>query len=97
MFTAACTYIGVRGIRDFPFSIIVEACMYQVRQPRHIAEPVFMILQSPNYFNIISLVIDLLMLRFIKKIVAPVANVLVIGPLSQSLQNDVAVVGGNHK
>ena len=81
---------------DFPFSIIVEACTYQVRQPRHIAKPAVMVLQSPNYFNIISLVIDVLMLRFIKNIVAPVANVLVIGPLNQSLQNDVAVVGGNH-
>ena len=78
-----------------PYSVLVEGCAYQVRQPRHIYKPVIMVLQSPNYCNIISLFIDVLMLRFIKKIVAPSANVLIIGPFSQSLQHDLAVIGGN--
>ena len=64
--------------------------------------PVFLNISFHFYFNSVFLKQLILHLqphrwRFIKNIVAPVANVLVIGPLSQSLQNDVAVVEGNHK
>ncbi len=59
--TLICTYIATNELLDVPYGIIVEACS---RTNRLVSKPRVLVLQSPNYFNISSLIIDLLMLRY---------------------------------
>jgi len=68
---AVSSYIVVCQVLDVPYGILVEACMWQTREPREIPGSRVLVLQSPNYFNLSALVIDLLMLRFLKKNIQP--------------------------
>ena len=57
---------------------IYHTCL-QEREPRKIRKPKILILQLPNLYNLTSLAVDVLMLRFLKKNVLPSANVLTLG------------------
>jgi hypothetical protein len=52
---------------------VIEACSRGDREPREISKIRRMILQSPSYFNFVSILIDLMMLRFLKKTLLPMS------------------------
>ena len=71
LFAAISLYFVVSGLLDMPVAMVVEACAWREREPRVISKIKVIILQSPNYYNFGSIIVDLMMLRFLKKTLHP--------------------------
>jgi hypothetical protein len=71
LFTAISLYLVVSGLLDIPVAMVVEACAWREREPRVISKIKLIILQTPNYYNFGSIIVDLMMLRFLKKTLHP--------------------------
>ena len=65
-------YASINQVLDQPFALYIEACLTSVRPPRVIPKPIILILQMPNVFNVVSLVVDLSLLKFLKSVVRTV-------------------------
>jgi hypothetical protein len=63
-------YIGINTVADTPFSFMIETCANTKRNVSHFK---LLTLQFPNNFNVLSLILDLLMIRHVRKSVAPQA------------------------
>jgi hypothetical protein len=61
-------YIGISSATNAPFSFTVETC---TRTKRHISTLNELALQVPSFFNILSLMVDLRLLKFVRKSVTP--------------------------
>ena len=79
VFTAAIatfflSYVIVISILDLPFSVPTEVCTQTTREANEI-RPVpivsVLVMQLPNLFNILSLITDLWLVRFLRKNVLP--------------------------
>ena len=88
LFSFISVYIFVNEIMDVPYAIMVEACNWRDREPRFINKPRFFVLQIPNYYNIASIVIDVLMLTFLKKTLYPASSVNLIQLRSNQNENE---------
>ena len=86
---AVSGYIGICQVLDVPYGVLVEACLWELREPREISRSRVIVLQSPNYFNIAALVTDLLMLRFLKKSIQPTVSIGTIHVATAGDHNDV--------
>ena len=68
------SYVIVNSILDLPFSFPVEECTRTTREANEI-RPVpivsVLVMQLPNLFNILSLITDLWLVRFLHKNVLP--------------------------
>jgi hypothetical protein len=71
LFSAISLYFVVSGLLDMPVAMVVEACAWREREPRVISKIKLIILQSPNYYNFGSIIVDLMMLSFLKKTLHP--------------------------
>jgi hypothetical protein len=57
---------------DIPFSFIIEACAKRNEDGRFdVSVPNIVVLQVPNICNIISLTVDLFLVRFLRKTIIP--------------------------
>ncbi len=56
---------------DIPYTFAIESCMFHIREPRQVQNWIPLVLQSGNFFNISSLIVDLCMVRFIRHRVLP--------------------------
>ncbi len=74
LFSAISLYFVTSELLDLPFALVIEACSRGDREPREISKIRRMILQSPNYFNFGSILIDLMMFRFLKKTLLPTST-----------------------
>jgi hypothetical protein len=61
-------YIGISSATNAPFSFTVETC---AKTKRDISTLNVLALQVPNFFNILSLMVDLRLLKFVRKSVTP--------------------------
>ena len=75
LYCLICGYMAINELLDVPYSLVIEGCAWHLREPRVISTPRVLILQSANYYNVASLLIDLLMLRFLKQKIKPTVNV----------------------
>ena len=80
---AFLAYVTLNTINDVPFALYIEVCYAKVGDPRPVPKPAIMILQVPNLFNLISLLVDLSLLKFLKSVVQSSVNVL---KIEQSLE-----------
>ena len=79
LFTAAIatlllSYVIVNSILDVPFSVLVEECTRLSREGsdvRLVTMVSVLVMQLPNLFNILSLITDLWLVRFLRKNVLP--------------------------
>ena len=62
----------VHALLDLPFVYFVDTCANRDFRPKSIFSSV--ILQIPNCCNILTLIIDLQMIRFLKKVIIPPKN-----------------------
>ena len=62
-------------IMDVPYSLFADSCMNPNQEPRMQSRPALFVINSPNFFNIFSLITDLRMLRFLKQTILPASNI----------------------
>ena len=73
---AAVLWWTIHIMLDVPYAIIVETCFYRTRDPRTLPVSKRIALNFPFLFNIVSLLMDILMLRFLKKTILPTSQTL---------------------
>ena len=66
---------------DIPYSVIVESCLRPEGPLRPMSIANAAALQTPNMLNIISLIVDLMLVLFLRKNSLPVSN-LTLGTIS---------------
>jgi hypothetical protein len=47
LLSAFLVYIVVNDIMDWPYALYVEACAYELREPRNVPKPTILFLQVP--------------------------------------------------
>ena len=68
-------FISINIWMDIPIAMIIEACASSpVRLPQHVGIPNNMATRSIAIFNFLSLIMDGLLVKFIKKTILPTAN-----------------------
>ena len=60
------TYYGLNAMFGMPIAFFVETCAFPNEEPRFLSRLHLFVLQMPNFFNVLSLITDLKMLRFLK-------------------------------
>ena len=68
------TYFVSKSMLDIPFSFFTEACAYPEKEPRSYSFFNNIVLQMPNLFSIISLMVDMKIILFLKRIILPTNN-----------------------
>ena len=63
----SAVFIGVNVALDIPYTLYVEACRVNDRDPRNVSSTNLIALRTGVFFNVASVVVDCLMVRFIKK------------------------------
>ena len=59
---------------DIPYSILVESCFSQAREPRPLTLKGRVVLNYPYIFILVSLTLDVLLLRFLQKTILPTSG-----------------------
>jgi hypothetical protein len=65
------TYFGLNAIWNISFSYFVEVCAYPDQTPRPYSTLNGVVLQMPITFALISLMVDMQMIQFLKKTILP--------------------------
>jgi len=65
------TYFGLNAAWNISFSYFVEVCAYPDQTPRPYSTLNGVVLQMPNIFALISLMVDMQMIQFLKKTIMP--------------------------
>ena len=60
-------FMAFLTIKDIPYSFIIEFCARPVDQVRPLAKAYLLAIQVPNILNFVSLVVDLNLVRFLRK------------------------------
>jgi hypothetical protein len=79
---------------DIPYTFYVESCMIAERTPRSVPMVNVIALRSGIFFNVTSVIVDILMLKFIKKTILAINS----GPseasgLAIEEQNNCSIAG----
>jgi hypothetical protein len=69
IFNVICMAINIR--LDVPIAILTEGCASHIREPRRISVPNMILILVINVYNITSLIVDILVLAFLKKKILP--------------------------
>jgi hypothetical protein len=64
---ATATFFGFNISQDIPFTLYVEACLVNEREPRNMSALNLIVLRTGAVFNTASVIVDCLMIRFIKR------------------------------
>ena len=67
-------YFTLSAMQNIPIALYVDACAYPDQEPRELSAINTFILQSPNIYNIIAVIVVLQLVRFLKKIILPRNN-----------------------
>jgi hypothetical protein len=65
-------YILVNTILESPYAMIVEICVSYQKQPTTLQKWKILTNQIPNFFNFASLLVDIKLVKFLKKTILPV-------------------------
>ena len=60
-------FMAFLTIKDIPYSFIIEFCARPVDKVRPLAKAYLLAIQVPNILNFVSLVVDLNLVRFLRK------------------------------
>jgi hypothetical protein len=71
--SAQLSYFLLCLLMDIPFSYFFDECTSPQRETRYWYFSIF-VLQCPNLFNLTSVIVDILLIRFIQKTLIPSAN-----------------------
>jgi hypothetical protein len=66
------TFFITNFVYDFPFSKFIDTCANQ--EPREYSGLTMTFLQLPNFFSFFAVLVDIQMLRFLKKTILPTSN-----------------------
>ena len=64
---ATATFFAFNISQDIPFTLYVEACLVNEREPRNVSALNLSVLRTGAVFNTASVIVDCLMIRFIKR------------------------------
>ena len=64
-------YVLTHAFLDVPYALLVETCLNYETGPRPISQIKVLPLQIPNLFNLSSLLVDLLLIKFLRKTTHP--------------------------
>lgn len=66
------SYVIANAALDLPFSFIVEECSRSAEEIRSTSKIHVLVMQVPNLFNVCSVIIDLYLIKFIRKKILPI-------------------------
>ena len=82
-------FLGFQIFHDIPFTFYVEACLTKEREPRNVSMTNLIALRIGAFVNVASVIVDCLMIRFIRKTTLKIA-------IAPSELSDTTVVVGNN-
>jgi len=65
------SYVLTHALLDVPYALLVETCLNYETGSRSISPIKVLPLQIPNLFNLFSLLVDLLLIKFLRKTIHP--------------------------
>ena len=73
--TIICAFCVIHAVLDLALAYIIEVLLNPEQNPRSLRLVTIIFLQIPNYCNLLSLVIDIQMLNFLKKVIIPTKGI----------------------